>query len=169
MDETLRSRACCFTGHRPEKLPWGYDERDPACMELCEKLSDILGAVYRSGYNHFYCGMAQGADLIFCEQVLKLRAEHPDVTIEAVVPCADQSSKWSLKQKERHLRLCSECNSVKVLHSAYTQNCMMERNEYMVERSSLLIAVYDGVTAGGTMKTILLARRAQMPVIKVEP
>lgn len=26
--------ACAFTGHRPSKLPWKYDENDKRCIEL---------------------------------------------------------------------------------------------------------------------------------------
>ena len=37
MDEKLT--ICCFTGHRPEKLPWGTDESDPRCVKLKEELS----------------------------------------------------------------------------------------------------------------------------------
>ena len=29
-----RETTCCFTGHRPEKLPWREDEGDPRCLEL---------------------------------------------------------------------------------------------------------------------------------------
>ena len=24
-----KEKTCCFTGHRPDKLPWGEDEADP--------------------------------------------------------------------------------------------------------------------------------------------
>lgn len=27
-----RETTCCFTGHRPEKLPWREDEGDPRCL-----------------------------------------------------------------------------------------------------------------------------------------
>ena len=37
-----RERTCCFTGHRPEKLPWGWDEGDPRCRRLKEKLRDAV-------------------------------------------------------------------------------------------------------------------------------
>ena len=37
-----RERTCCFTGHRPEKLPWGWDEEDPRCRRLKEKLRDAV-------------------------------------------------------------------------------------------------------------------------------
>ena len=27
-----RRRSCCFTGHRPRKLPWGSNEEDPCAI-----------------------------------------------------------------------------------------------------------------------------------------
>ena len=44
-----------------------------------------------SKYRHFLCGMALGCDLYFCECVLRLRQTHPDVTVEAAVPCPSQA------------------------------------------------------------------------------
>ena len=29
-----KERVCCFTGHRPEGLPWGENEQDPLCLGL---------------------------------------------------------------------------------------------------------------------------------------
>lgn len=69
-----RPCTCCFTGHRPEKLPWGSDETDPRCAALKEKLRDAVEAAYGEGMRHFICGMARGCDLYFAEAVLALRA-----------------------------------------------------------------------------------------------
>ena len=68
-----RQESCCFTGHRPAKLPWGYNERDPRCVRLKERIADAVLLAYQEGYRHFLCGMAQGCDLYFCEAVLALR------------------------------------------------------------------------------------------------
>ena len=57
-----RPCTCCFTGHRPEKLPWGSDETDPRCTALKRKLYDALEAAYDEGMRHFICGMARGCD-----------------------------------------------------------------------------------------------------------
>ena len=51
---------CTFTGHRAEKLPWGYNENDPRCRRLKQTLYDTLDAVYESGFRNFICGMAEG-------------------------------------------------------------------------------------------------------------
>ena len=42
-----REQTCCFTGHRPEKLPWRYDESDPRCVELKGRLAAALELLRR--------------------------------------------------------------------------------------------------------------------------
>ena len=75
MDEKLT--ICCFTGHRPEKLPWGADESDPRCVKLKEELACHLEGLYLAGCRHFICGMARGCDAYFAEGVLALREKYP--------------------------------------------------------------------------------------------
>ena len=68
-----RETTCCFTGHRPEKLPWRKDEGDPRCLELKARLAGAVEAAYEKGMRHFLCGMARGADFYCCEAALALR------------------------------------------------------------------------------------------------
>ena len=37
-----RATTCCFTGHRPNKLPWGEDERAPRCLALKARLAQAF-------------------------------------------------------------------------------------------------------------------------------
>ena len=55
-----RQESCCFTGHRPGKLPWGMDEQDRRCLALKARIADAVEAAYQEGYRHFLCGMALG-------------------------------------------------------------------------------------------------------------
>ena len=161
------SVSCCFTGHRPAKLPWGTNENDPRCFDLKQELAARLQGVYEAGYRHFICGMAAGCDLYFAEAVLAMRREHPEVTLEAAIPCEGQADAWPQELRRRYEALVADCDEVTMLQHAYTPGCMQRRNRYMVERSSLLLAVYDGMP-GGTMNTILLARRSGCRVITIE-
>ena len=101
---------CTFTGHRAEKLPWGYNENDPRCRRLKRTLYDTLEAVYESGFHRFICGMAEGCDLYFCEAVLALREDHPDITLEAAVPFAGQAEHWGAAQRRRYEALLARCD-----------------------------------------------------------
>ena len=161
-----RERTCCFTGHRADKLPWRDDERAPGCLRLKAALRDVLESLYAGGFRHFICGMAYGADIYFGEAVAALREEHPDVTLEAAIPFDGQERRWSPGWQRRYSRLAEECDRRTVLHRAYTPECMMDRNRYMVDASRVLVAVYNG-TAGGTQNTMLYAMRQGLEIIEL--
>ena len=159
--------SCCFTGHRPEKLPWGCDERDERCVKLKEELACHLEGLYLAGLRHFICGMARGCDFYFAEAVLRLRQKYPDVTLEAALPCDSQSSAWPADERRRYDHLLAECDEVTFVAHRYSPGCMQRRNRYMVDSSSVLLAVFNG-TAGGTMQTILYAQRSGLKLITME-
>ena len=158
------TEACSFTGHRSEKLPWRYNESDPRCADLKQRIYDTVEAVYTAGIRHFICGMAEGCDLYFCQAVLELRSEHPDVTLEAAVPFEGQADKWPKAERERYNRLLIECDTVTLLQEEYSPGCMMKRNRYMVDHSQLIIACYDG-QSGGTLNTLRYALEKNVRIL----
>lgn len=157
-----RDVTCCFTGHRPSKLPWGEDERDPRCLALKRELIDRIEDAYLRGYRHFICGMALGCDLYFCEAALSLRDEkYPDLKVEAAVPCPNQADRWSAEHKARYKGLLERCDWETLVQRHYDAGCMMRRNRYMVDHASLTIAVFDG-SAGGTLSTLGYAMKQKV-------
>jgi uncharacterized phage-like protein YoqJ len=153
-----RQSACSFTGHRPEKLPWRFDEENKDCVDLKRRLRDAVDAAYEEGYQHFLCGMARGCDFYFCECALALRSRHSDVTVEAAIPCPTQASAWGEVDRLRWRTLVDACDYETMVSAKYTSDCMQRRNRYLVDHSSLLIAAFDG-TSGGTQYTIQYAMR----------
>ena len=154
-----RTDTCCFTGHRPDKLPWGRDEADPRCLLFKADLAAALERAYQAGFRHFISGMDQGADLYFAEAVLALRERHPEVTLECARPCETQADSWAAEEKRRYESILDRCNYETLVQHHYDRYCMMRRNRYMVDHSSRLIAVYDGVPKGGTAQTLAYALR----------
>lgn len=143
-----RETTCCFTGHRPEKLPWREDEGDPRCLELKARLAGVVEAAYEKGMRHFLCGMARGADFYCCEAALALRERRPGVTVEAVIPCEEQAARWRERDRERWFSLVERCDNETMLQHHYDRGCMLRRNRYLVDHSAMLIAVYDGMLGG---------------------
>ncbi len=155
---------CCFTGHRPDKLPWGTDEGDPRCIDLKERVAAALEAAYEKGMRHFICGMALGADIYFCEAALDLRRRYPGVTVEAAIPCEEQAARWSERDRNRYFGLVKDCDYETMVQHHYDRGCMLRRNRYMVDRSSMLIVVYDGLL-GGTMYTLAYAMKKGLEIV----
>lgn len=164
---TQKELSCCFTGHRPTKLPWGLNEDDPRCMALKDELTARLEGVYLTGFRHFICGMAIGCDMYFAEAVLKLKEKYSDVSLEAAIPCGDQPDKWNTAQRQRYNHIIDHCDKVTVLQISYSADCMMKRNQYMVDNSSLILSCFNG-SSGGTMKTLLYAQRQGLQTIIID-
>ena len=165
-DVMEHGKSCCFSGHRPSKLPWGYDESDPRCVEFKEKLSAVIGAVYDSGIKHFICGMALGCDMYCAEAVIRLKKMHSDVTLQAAVPYRGQADSWNEYNRLRYDRIVDNCDEVTVLAESYSPACMAIRNRFMVDNSSVLVACYDGMS-GGSWNTIRYAQKKDIEVIQL--
>ena len=142
-----------FTGHRPEKLPWGSDESDPRCAALKRQLLDAVRIAAGEGYDTFLCGMARGCDFYFAEAVLEL-----GLRLEAWLPCPSQPDRWSDGDRQRQTELLMECAAVYMTESVYSEGCMLRRNRKMVDAADALLTVFDG-SPGGTRAAIDYARR----------
>jgi len=143
---------CAFTGHRPQRLPWGGNEQDPRCLALKTLLDAAVLQAAERGCDTFLCGMARGCDTYFAETVLA-----HGLRLEAVLPCPDQADRWPEADRLRYQELLLRCAAIHVLEAAYSDGCMLRRNRAMVDRADLLITVYDG-QGGGTASTIRCAR-----------
>ena len=166
----MRARpvSCCFSGHRPTKLPWGGNESDPRCVALKQRLWDAMEAAYEEGYRHFICGMAQGCDFYFCELALQLREKYGDVSVEAAIPCATQSASWGSVDQQRWRQRVDACDYETLVQEKYTPDCMLRRNRDMGEHAALRIAVHDG-QSGGTRRTIEYAMRRGLDIVDIRP
>lgn len=62
----MNSKSCAFTGHRPSKFPWRYDEADSRCVALKEKLTDQLTKLVNAGVTDFFQRYGRGDRYLLC-------------------------------------------------------------------------------------------------------
>ena len=91
--------------------------------------------------------------------VLALRQRRPDISLECARPCETQADSWPAPERERYQNILDRCNYETLVQHHYDRFCMARRNRYMVDRSSRLIAVYNGVPKGGTAQTLAYAMK----------
>ena len=156
----MKKTTACFTGPRPEKLMTHWNESNPEIQRIKHQLfQTITELVTQKGYRLFLCGMARGIDLIAAETVLSVKAMLSDVALGAVIPYREQRFHQPEPWGKRYLAVLQKCDQVLVLHQTYVPGCLIERNHYMVNNSSHLIAVYNGSPNGGTASTIRYAEK----------
>ena len=161
--------ACAFTGHRPKSFPWGYDESAPGCVLLKEVLAVQISALAEQGVTDFLSGMAQGVDLWCAQIVLDLKKKNPALKLHAILPCEGQESKWTVSAQELYHSVLAQANEVIYVGQEYSQDCMLNRNRYMVDHSSILLAVYNGAYRSGTGMTVRYAQKLGREVIIIDP
>jgi uncharacterized phage-like protein YoqJ len=98
-----------------------------------------------------------------------MKRQYPHIQLIAALPCETQANKWSPAQRERYFNTLAACDDVITLSAHYTQQCMRERNNYMVDHAEYLLAVYDGSGKGGTAHTVRYAREKQQEIIVIHP
>ena len=163
-----REKTCCFTGHRPDKLPWGEDEDDPRCLRLKKAVAQAVEDAYVSGIRHFISGMARGVDLYCAEAVLALRETEPDILLECARPCETQADSWPEREQARYRSILDRCDLETLVQHRYDRFCMMRRNRYMADRSGRIVAVYNGVPKGGTYQTLAYAMKKGLDVCIID-
>ena len=152
-------KTCAFTGHRPQNLPFGFNEEDERCINLKKTLREqIINLIENEGITHFISGMAIGVDMYAAEIVLGLKASYPGITLESAIPCESQAAKWSEALRDRYFDIASKCDKETLIQTHYTPDCMDKRNRYMVDHADVLIAVWDG-SPSGTGKTVRYAHQ----------
>lgn len=163
------AKTCCFTGHRPQSLPFRFDEQDERCTRLKQLLrEEIERQIVEEGVTHFISGMAIGVDMYAAEIVLELKAKYPQITLESAIPCETQAVKWSSALRERYYMIASKCDKETLIQQRYTADCMHKRNRYMVDSSDTVIAVWNG-TPSGTGKTVKYAEEQKKTIVVINP
>jgi len=165
----MERKFCAFTGHRPAKLPWRYDETAAECVRLKEVLTTQIMELARAGTTDFLSGMALGVDMYCAEIVLALREENPTLRLHCILPCREQEVKWNLSSQKRYHAILARANSTFFVRQDYSDTCMLERDRYLVEHACILLAVYNGTRRSGTGATVHYARRLGREIFSIDP
>ncbi len=154
-----RMHRCCFTGHRPQKLRRSE-------TEIKADLETAIQQAIADGYTTFITGMAYGVDIWAGQIVVRLRQSNPKLRLIAAVPFQGFEDRWSADWKRAYAELLEQADIVKYICPRYNAGAYQRRNEWMVDHSSRVIAVFNGEPSG-TKNTIDYSRLKGRLVIEV--
>lgn len=143
----------CGTGHRPNKLG-GYGD------DVLERLIDLANRqLSEHNVEKVVSGMALGWDT-----ALAIAATQRNIPFIAAVPFLGQERMWSEDQQTiYHNLLDLSEKTVIVCDGGYGPWKMQRRNEWMVDNSDLVFALWDG-SKGGTANCVQYAVKQNRPV-----
>ncbi|MGN0580710.1 MAG: SLOG family protein [Ruminococcus sp.] len=176
-----QSSTLCFTGHRSGGIRTyrgiqTYRSITVAAVRLM--LSRYIDLAAESGYTTFISGLAEGIDLWAAEYVLKMRMTNPDIRLIGAMPYLRHAERFSasgrrlLEQVEEQadclITVNTDPDSVYSRSGASEmKNLYRDRNYFMVESSSAVIAFLDeNKPYSGTMQTVSYAYRRGRKVFR---
>jgi len=155
----------CVTGHRPNKL-WGYDLNNKHWQELKQVFKDYL---IQHSVSEAYSGMALGVDTVFALAVLELKQEGFPIKLYCAIPCLKQEKMWPQSSQDLYHTILEKADrKFLVTKDTYKPYLMQVRNQFMVNHSDRVLAVWDG-TSGGTKNCVTYAKQKEIPVDRIYP
>lgn len=148
-----------LTGHRPERL--GYSkEISYDADEWMAIIRWLKNEIKENKVTDVYCGMADGCDIAYGLAALLLKDDGYSVKLHCVLPCKNynSSNSWYNHLKE-------DADEWVELSEEFYKGCDNVRDQYMVDNSDILIAIWDGNKSGGVWSTIRKAQKKNLDII----
>lgn len=157
-----KSKTCCFTGHRPEKIFDGGGSGMALDSEAVRRLISIIGLhisdLIAEGYDTFISGMARGVDTWAARLILDFKCRIPSLRLICAMPYRAHGSTFSGEDRWNLFNLLEAADDVVYVSEQYFKGCMAVRNRFMVDNSSAVLGVVADYRSG-TGSTIAYARK----------
>ncbi|MFZ7131867.1 MAG: SLOG family protein [Eubacteriales bacterium] len=138
-------RACAFIGHR--NVP------NQKYIYIKHQLKCVIRYLIEQGYTHFISEFSDGVGLIAAATVAEFKESNPYIRLEAMIPYRSR-----LKNEDYEVqRLLGKCDIIGISSDENCPESFEKHSRFMVQRSQLLVAVYDGRKLGSTIYTMQYA------------
>lgn len=166
MGRGLDLKCCCFSGYRPEKMPFDNANEILIPQVLYADIYRVVLDQYNKGCKHFITGMGRGFDLWAAQVVIQLRVKYGDIHLTCAIPYYGHESSWKSEWERLHNAVLQRANSKIYICDEYRKDCYHIRNRYMVDNSDTVICYYNG-QKGGTKYTLDYAYKCGLDIINI--
>ena len=138
----------------------------PASLDMSQEIMPKTGAIRRAfdrGARRFYCGGAEGFDLLAGKLVLLENERHLDIQLVLLLPYTGFGEAFTAQDRAELLRQKKAAEEVLYLSNHYFSGCMALRNRQLVEDADLCIA-YLRRAPSGTAQTVSFAKEKGIEV-----
>ena len=154
----MRSKTCCFTGHRI---------LSESKNEVKEKLRCVVEELIKKGVCYFGNGGALGFDTLAAQTILDLKEQYPHIKLIMVLPCMDQTKMWKTNDVKMYEYILSQADKITYEAELYYDGCMLDRNRRLVDNSGYCVCYYNGKKRSGTAFTVNYANKQGLKIINI--
>lgn len=153
--ELDKTKTVAFSGHRSfDNLPDQF------------RLIATIQELYDSGCTNFITGLAVGFDLSAALAVSEVMKNAPDIRMIGAVPFPGQELRYKDWQKLWYSEMYEKCTDIVTISEYYHNGAYFQRNDFMVDNSSILVCYYNG-NPSGTAYTVNRAKQRGLRIINL--
>ena len=142
-------------------------------QEIEKRLKEQFSLLYEQGVHTFWVGGALGVDMWAGEILLRLKEQpgYQDLELHIALPGPEHDKLWDERSKARMAFLIQHSTECVIVGKHLTPVDYRKRNQYMVDRADVLLAVYDNDRSirSGTGMTVNYARKRALPIVYIHP
>lgn len=173
-----------FTGHRYARLGilyWSMPKNLKLMLEISKTIKGII-AEHPNEAIHIITGGAVGVDTIAFHVAYKLKRQYSNIILEIAVPFRNQPKVWHEEEDiERYYEQLGQADIITYVDSLeaykrseiaigeYHSDKLQARNEYMMDKADIIIAVFDGKRTGGTFNAIQYVKEFNKQILRIDP
>ena len=146
-----------LTGHRPERLKYTKYLESDNWRAIIDWLKQQIKELR---VTDAISGMAEGSDCAYALAVIELKEEGDNIKLHCVLPCDNYQRGYYIYD-----RIKNSADTWTSLSKNYFKGCDNVRDQYMVNNSDKLFAIWDGIEAGGVWSTIKKAQKRGLDII----
>jgi uncharacterized phage-like protein YoqJ len=163
-------KALAFTS---QQMEWLYSDGNQLSAPIIQLRALLLNEIMQRaarGYDTCFCIAERGADIIFGDMVMWVKATtHPTLRLICVIPHEGQATAWSDEWRDRYFKLVDRADDMVLMSHRNTHDCYQKSYRYMVDNATALLAVYDGRQPGDSAYTVEYARSKGREVVLIDP
>lgn len=92
----------------------------------------IVKSLYDDGYDIFMTGMSEGFDLFVSEVILKLKEEHSEIMLIAIIPYMGQELGYSEDDKRRYKNIFNLADDIIFTSDSYCETTLDLINRHLL-------------------------------------
>ena len=153
---------CCYIGEHIQRFSNSYENKTHFSYQ--QKIENLIETHIKNGVSYFVCGDMNKAELRFAETVLRFREKYPNVELEIDLAFREYPLCFTSADVKLHKRILERADMLLFLFNQRDFHCKEERDYYIVDNASHVIAVYNGLEKGTILSTIRYAKQQSKQV-----
>lgn len=100
-----------------------------------DEIKKLIEESVKNGITHFICSPASEAEIFAAEYILSRNL--PGLYLECVIPFEEVATVWSEPLRNRFFEVMKKCDKETLLQIAYSDDCILKKNEYISSNANL--------------------------------